>query len=69
MSTPNYIHTLTTADGVSDNFTVITEIKFKHNPVDSKCNIVYRYTPNIDIVAFKNIGKSKLITIPKADLS
>ena len=27
-------------------------IKFKHNPVDSKCNILYRYTYDIDIPAF-----------------
>jgi len=46
-STTNYIHTLTATDGLSDHFTVIAETKFKHNPVDSKCNILYRYNRRI----------------------
>ena len=39
-STPNYIDTLTTTDGLSDHFTVIVEINVKYNPVNSKCNIL-----------------------------
>ena len=69
-STMHYIHTLTATDGLSDHFTVIAEIQFKDNPVDSKCNILYRYTHSIDILAFNDdIVKSELITNPKADLS
>ena len=65
-----YIHALTATDGLSDHFTVITGIRFKHNPVDSECSILYRYTHNIDILAFNDgIVKSELITNPKADLS
>ena len=68
-SRADYIHALTTRDGLSDHFTVIAEIKFKHNPVDSKCNILYRYTHDIDILAFNDdIVKSELITNPKDDL-
>ena len=66
-STPNYSHTLTTTDGLLDHFTVIAKIKFKHNPVDSKCNILCH---NIDILTFNNeTVKSELITNPKVDLS
>ena len=64
--TSNYIHTVTAKDGLSNHFTVIAEIKFKHNPVDSKCNILYRDTHDIDILAFNDdIVKSE----PKSDLS
>jgi len=34
-STPNYFHTLTASDGLSDHFTVMAEITLKHIPVDS----------------------------------
>jgi len=68
-STTDYIHTLTATDGLSDHFTVIAEIKFKHNSVDSKCNSLYRYTHDIDILLFNDdIVKHELITNPKADL-
>jgi len=63
-STMDYIRALTTTDGLSDHFTVIGEI-FKHNPVNSKCNTLYRDTPDIDILAFNDdIVKSELITNP-----
>ena len=69
-STPEYIHTLTVTDGLSDHFTVTAEIKCKHNPFDSKCNILYRYTHSIDIHTVNDdIIKSELITNAKADLS
>jgi len=55
---------------ISDHFTVIAEIKVQHNPADSKRNILYRYTRDIDILAFNDdIVKSELIANPKADLS
>ena len=61
--TPDSIHTLTTTYGASDHFIVIAEMKFKHNPVDSKCNILYRYTHSIDILEFNdNIVKAEPIT-------
>ena len=54
----------------SDHCTVTSEIKCKHNPVESKYNIIYRYTHNIDILAFNDDKvKYELITNPKADLS
>ena len=68
-STPDYIHTLTATDGLFDHFTVIAEIKFNHNPVDSECNILYRYTLDIDILEFNDIVKSEHIINPKTDLS
>jgi len=59
-STPNYIHTLTTTNGSPS----------LHNPIDSKCNILYRYPHNIDIPTFNDdIVKSQLIMIHKADVS
>ena len=65
-SIPIRIHTLTATDGLS----VIAEIPFQHNPVHSKCNILYRYIHNIDILAFNDdIVNSELITNPKSDLS
>ena len=68
-STPDYIHTLTVTDSLPDRFTVIAEIKFKHNPVYSKCNILCRYTHSIAILAFNDdVVKSELITNPKAEL-
>ena len=30
---------------------VIAEINLKRNPINAKINILYRYTPNIDIIA------------------
>jgi len=69
-STPDYINTLTATDSLSDHFTVIAEITFKHNPADSKYNILYRYTHSINILAFSDdIVKSELITQPKDNLS
>jgi len=69
-STTDYIHTLIATDCLSDYFTVVAKIKFKPNPVDSKCNIFYRYTHDIDILVFNDdIVKFELITNPKADLS
>ena len=69
-STPDYIHPLTVTDSLSGHFTLRAGIKFKHKPVDSKCSILYRYTHDIDILAFNDdIMKSELITIPNTDLS
>jgi len=56
--------------GLSGHINVIAEIKDKHNLVDSKCNILYQYPHNIDILAFNDDKlKCKLIANPKADLS
>ena len=69
-STLNYIHTLTATYGLFNRFTIIVEIQFKHNSVDSKCNILYRYAHNIDVLPFNDdIEKSEFITNFKADLS
>ena len=69
-SIAEYIHTLTVTDDLLDHFTVIAEIKFKDNPFDSKCNILYRYTHDIDILVFNDdLIKSELIINPKVDIS
>ena len=51
--TPDDIHTLTVTDGLSDHFTIVAKTKFQHNPVDSKCNILYRYAHSIDVIGVK----------------
>ena len=69
-STTDFIDTLIATVGLSDHFTVIAETKFKHNPVDSKYSILYRYTHDIAILAFNDdIVKSDLITNPNTDVS
>ena len=67
--TPNYMHTLTATDGLSDQFNAIPKITFKQNLVDSRCNILYRYTHNIDILALNDdIIKCELNTNHKTAL-
>jgi len=53
---------------ISDHFSVKAEIKVNHNPVDSHCNILYKYTHTINILAFNDdIVNTKLITNLKAE--